>query len=415
VTTEKPTRRTVRRNIDQPGQIEAFQNTPVYAKTAGYVRKVHKDIGDAVRAGDLLAEVWVPELEEEYQEKKALAEQARAEVELAQKAHEAARAGYDTALAQVEVEQAGRARADALVKRWQSEYDRLKPATRSGTLDRQTLDETEYQLEAAQAARKEVDARVKAAEAGQKEAGAKRDKALAEVAAAAARQRVAEAAQRRMGALVDYTRVRAPFQGVVSQRKVDEGHLLEMGAGSKGEALFVVVQTDPVRIFVDVPEADAAWVKDGATANIRIQALGGASIPGMVTRNAWALDYSPAKAARTLRTEIDLPNADGRLRPGMYARAVITLEHANVWTVPAAAVVTDGDQTICWRVENGKALRTPVQVGLRGGSLVEVVKKQTKPVRPGEAVAWEEITGNEEIITGNVAGLKDGDRVAVGP
>ncbi len=396
VTVVKPARNTVRRVIDQPGQIEAFEQTPVYVKIAGYVKAVHKDIGDRVGKGDLLAELWVPEMEEELKQKAALVEQAKAETELAEKAFDAAKASFETAKAMVDVEIAGRMRAEAWVKRWQSEYNRLKTYARS-TTDQQQLDETEYQLDAAKAGRAEVEAKVKAAEAGRDESAAKRDKARAEVSASKARHKVAVANHGQMAALLDYAKVPAPFNGVVTLRKVDTNHFVQPAGGGKAEPLFVVAQINPVRIFIDVPETDAGFVKDRDSARIRIKALQGLELTGKVTRNAWALDYSPAKVARTLRTEIDLDNPDGKLRPGMFASVTLTVERAGVWALPATAVVTQGDQTFCFRAEGGKALRTPIQVGLMGGGLVEVLKKQTQPAVGGEGV-WEDLSGTEEII-----------------
>src|SRR5262245_60728303 len=128
----KPARNTVRRGIVQPGQIEAFQQTPVFVKIAGYVKVIHKDkltlkdidIGTRVRQGEVLAELSVPEMDEELKQKAALVEQFKAEADLAEKAFEAAKASFETAKAMVDVEIAGRQRADALIKFRQSVHDR---------------------------------------------------------------------------------------------------------------------------------------------------------------------------------------------------------------------------------------------------------------------------------------------------
>jgi RND family efflux transporter MFP subunit len=182
------------------------------------------------------------------------------------------------------------------------------------------------------------------------------------------------------------------------------------GAG-KGEPLFVVMQTDPVRVFVDVPETDVSWVTDGTAARIRVQALQSKEFEGKVTRSSFAVD----PRTRTLRTEIDIPNPRGELRPGLYAYVSIRLEHANTWTLPASAIVMQGEQPYCYRVENGKAVRTPLQIGLREGTLVEVLRKRTTtdvgdqtPLLLGK---WEEITGSEEIVSTNPAALTDGQAV----
>jgi len=93
---------------------------------------------------------------------------------------------------------------------------------------------------------------------------------------------------------------------------------------------------------------------------------------------------------RNLRTEIDLPNADGKLLPGMYMTATIIVEHKNAWTLPPAAIVTEGDQSSCYRMEDGKPIRTLIQVGLRGKEAVEILGMGTEP---GQA-----ITGQESIV-----------------
>jgi RND family efflux transporter MFP subunit len=412
VTVVRPVRSTVKRTITQPGQIEAFEQAPLYVKIPGYVKAVHKDIGDRVRKGDLLAELWVPEMVEELKQKTALVDQAKAETELAEKAFDAAKASFETASAMVDVEIAGRLRAEAWVKRWQSEYDRLKANARS-TTDLQQLDETQREFEAAKAGRAEVEAKIKAAEATRDETAAKRAKAEAEISAARARHKVALANHGQMAALLDYAKVPAPFDGVVSMRKVDPGHFVQPTGAGKSEPLFVVTQTDPVRVFIDVPETDASFVKDGVPARIRIQALHGRELTGNVTRNAWALDYSPARMARTLRTEIDLDNPNGSLRPGMYVNVTLTLVRDNVLTLPAAALVTQEGQPVCYRVEGGKAVPIPVWIGLSGGGLVEVLKKKTKHTEGGET-AWEDFNGAEDIVA-NPAGLTEGQAVTATP
>jgi RND family efflux transporter MFP subunit len=366
-----------------------------------------------VKKGDLLAELWVPEMEEELKQKAALLEQAKAETELAERAFDAAKASFETSKAMVDVEKAGRERADSLIKFWQSQYDRLRTVAQS-TLDRQTLDETEHQLDAAKAARAEVEAKIKAAEATRDESAAKREKAGAEVSAAKARHKVAVANHGQMAALLNYANVPAPFDGVVTVRKIDTNHFVQPVSSGKGEPLFVVAKIDPVRIFIDVPETEASFVKDDDPARLRIKALQGEELKGKVTRNAWALDYSPAKVARTLRTEIDIDNPDGKLRPGMYANVSLTVEREKVLTVPASSIVTQGDQTVCFRIEDGKAVRTPVQIGLSASGQVEVLKKLVKSGQ-SEKPVWEEFTGAEEIVASKPTELTDGQAVTVAP
>src|SRR5262249_16118147 len=145
-----------------------------------------------------------------------------------------------------------------------------------GVIDQQTVDETRYQLEAARASREE--------------SIANRDRAQAEVRVDQAKLQVAQADRRRMEALVDYAVIKAPFAGVVIDRKIRKGHFVQPASGNKGDPLFVVVEMDPVRISVDVPESDAVWVTKGTPARVRMQALPGREFEAKVERTAWALD-----------------------------------------------------------------------------------------------------------------------------
>jgi RND family efflux transporter MFP subunit len=289
--------------------------------------------------------------------------------------------------------------AEAAVLRWQAElervksqYGRLARAGQSGVLDKEQVDETRLGFEAGQAAVA---------------------KALADVDVAKARLEVAQADRDHVQTLLQYTKIPAPFDGLVTRRNVSTRDFAQPAAASiKGDALFVVEMVDPVRVFANVQELEAIWVRDGDTALIRPQSLMGQQFKGKVTRTAGALNPQN----RTLRTEIDLPNADGKLLPGMYVNVTIIAEHKNVWTLPAAAVVTQGEQTFCYRVVNGKALRTPIQVGLRGNELgnelVEILKIQTKSGKGAEHSGWEDLTGEELIVASDAASLSDGQAIS---
>jgi multidrug efflux pump subunit AcrA (membrane-fusion protein) len=128
-----------------------------------------------------------------------------------------------------------------------------------------------------------------------------------------------------------------------------------------------------------------------------------------VTRSSWSLDAR----SRTLRTEIDLRNPEGKLRPGMYAYVTFTAPLPSAFTLPASAVVTQAGESWCYRVEDGKAVRTPIKVGGREGQRVQVLKKgKGSPGGDGTA-AWEDFTGKEEVVVTNPASLSDGQPVTV--
>jgi RND family efflux transporter MFP subunit len=396
--------------VEQPGRVEAFEQTPVYAKIAGYVRAVRVEIGSRVRQGDLLAQLDVPEMVEELRQKEGLVTQARLEIRQAESALRVSEASLATAVSLAREAQAGRKKAEANAQRWKSECARMEGLVKDRVIDAQSRDETRNQCRAAEAALEEADARAQSADAARAEAAAKRDKAAADLAAARNRLALAESDERRMRAMLAYARITAPFDGVVTDRRVHTGHFLQSAAGgSKGEPLFVVVRTDRVRVFVEVPEADAVLIRDGSHGRVRVQVLNDREFTGTVAGTSRSLE----PGQRTLRTEIDLPNPDGLLRPGMYVHALIEAQRPVAWTVPLAAVVVRDGQTFCYRVEGGKAVRTPLRVGAREGGTVEVLKKQRRPDKPGDKARWEDLTGDESIVVTRPGELSDGQAVRV--
>jgi len=332
----KPNAEPAPKTTIQPARIEPFEQAPLYAKIEGYVHKTRTltaddgqpvqapiaDIGDRVDENDVLAEISVPEMEQELRQKQALYAQAKAEVEQAAQATIVVQKAAESAAARIREAEAGVARADGEYQRWEAERTRIQELATSGSVSQKLADETLNQFRAADAGRQEVAAKVESVKAALGEAEATVAKSKADEAGAAARLEVAQANIDHMQALLGYAKIRAPFAGIVTERNVDTGHFVRPPQGSGSPSLFVVVRTDVVRIVTDIPELEAPQVNIGARAMIRVQSLGGEEIEGQVTRTAWVLDPS----SRTLRTEIDLPNPSGHLRPGMYATVRITLK-----------------------------------------------------------------------------------------
>lgn len=402
----KPEKKTVRRVVDQPAQnVEAFQHAPLYAKIPGYVGKLHVDIGDRVKAGQPLLDLAVPEMDIELKQKEALLLQAKAEVELAERNLDAAEASLKSGEAMVKQAESGRARARAEQMRVKSQHERLSKA--GNVVNPESITEARFALDAAAATLEEVEAKVTAAKASRDESQAKRDKAKADVEVMKARRDVAEAGRDHSRAMLAYGRITAPFTGVVTKRHVDVGHFVQpAGTPGKPEPLLTIECMDKMRVWVLVPELEALWINrqltGTTTPEVRIHGtgLGGNLLRGTLARSSFALD----PRTRTLRTEIDLDNKEGLLRAGMYVYASIRLERKNVWTLPLSAVRRNEGIVTCFRVEGGKARTMALLVGLEGGGLIEVLKKQV-----GEG--WEEVTGKEEIIANPPAGMKDGDEV----
>ena len=368
VAAARPERKTLRRESVEPGQIEAFEQTPLFVKFPAYVEKLYVNIGDRVQANQLLVNLFLPELADELRQKEAALVQAEAEIGLAAAAVRAAEAAVATARANVDAAEAGKVRADADYARWQSQLARISQLVAGGSLDRKLEDETRDSLKAAEAARAEAQAKVLSAQATLLQAQADVAKAQANEAVARARRSSAQAEAARVKTLIGYRQVRAPYAGVVTQRNVVRGDFVQPATTATAKSLLTVARTDQVRIFVDVPETDSPWVEPGRDGSIGIEALAERSWNGKVTRTSWVLG-----ANRTLRTELDLPNPDGLLRPGMYVTAKIVLqERPNVIVLPLAAIVREGKQAFCWVVKDGKAARIPIGLGLQGGSDVEV-------------------------------------------
>ena len=411
VKTTHPKRQSLAQVVEQPGRIDAYEQAPLFAKVTGFVDKVNVDIGAKVHKGDVLAELSLPEMDKELLQKKAAVALAQSEIEQAEKAVKAAEAVYQTAQSLVQEAQFAAKRAQADLELWQSQYARMEKLARGKVLEEQERDEAMNQVKSATAGVGLANAKIQSAEANQREMKAKLEKAQADVDAARSRRRFAEADQARIEAWLAYTKIPAPFDGVVSERHVDPGHFLQpgmSGGANKTQPLFIVARADSVRVFVDVPETDAVSVKKGLSATIRIQALGEADYKGEVAGVSWTLD----PAQRTMRAEIDMKNPNGELRPGMYAYASIPMQRPEVLTLPIAAVLTRDNQAVCFCVENGKAVRTPLHLGFRAGGVVEVLKKQTSQAN-GEK-RWENLTGQEEVILTDVGNLTDGQPVKIG-
>ena len=239
-------------------------------------------------------------------------------------------------------------------------------------------------------------AKIAALDASQQESRAALEKSQADAVAVRSHLAVSEAELRRVAALCEYCLIRAPFDGVVVAREVHTGHLVQAGGGDGRVALLTVMRIDPVRVFVDVPETDALYVSPATKVELRIPSLPGDPFLGTVTRTSWSLHAT----SRTLTAEIDVPNPDGRWRPGLYVQAVLTVaELPNALSLPKAAIVTQDKQTFCFSVEaDGKVKRRAVSLGLLCGTDYEI--------RSG-------LSGEENVIGVNPNAFREGQAVEI--
>ncbi len=219
------------------------------------------------------------------------------------------------------------------------------------------------------------------------------DRANADVVASASSIDVAREDAQRALALLGYTKIKAPYDGVVIRRAIDTGHLTKPGADAA--PLFVIARLDIVTVVIDIPETYSTDVQPGQRAHIKLQAMKGRTVLATVTRTAWALDSK----TRTIRTEIDVPNPEGELRRGLYAYAtVIVVEHKDVMTIPTTAIIQENDKAFCVVVAEGTAARKPIQIGLSDGVRTEVISG---------------LVGSEAVVKANASSLTDGQAIKV--
>ncbi len=409
ITIIHPEARTLQKVVEQPGRIEGFEQTPLYSKLPGYVKKWSADIGDVVKEGQVLAELFIPEAEEELKQKEASVGLATAQVEEARKAFAASRANIDKTDAGIKQAEASKTRATANLVRWRTELGRQRSLV-GGAIAQSEFDITTDAFRAAEAALVESEAAIDFSKASKTAASADADKAEAQVLVAQARLQLAEADRRRVAALLAYTKITAPFAGVVTKRQIDTGHFVQPPSGTTAtsvQPLFNVVRTNPVRIFVDVPEVDAPFVDKGMPTTIRVQSLQEQELSAPVVRVSWALDT----LTRTLRAEIDLPNGEGRLRPGMYVTARITMTRDKAMSIPTTAVAVQNEQTYVVVVENGKARRVKVRLGLRTKGYVELLTKLEPSGDPAQPARWIKFTGEESLVGANIGVIDDGQTI----
>lgn len=290
-----------------PATITAYYWADLYAKDSGYVSDVKADIGDHVKKGQLLAVIDDPELVFQLGG-------AEATLVAKQEMMKASEASIAQAQALIEISRKQLAGFDAEQKLAAATLKRQEALFADKAATSQQIDEMRARAQVSEAAVEVGKAKLAGAEVDLRAAEANRSVAAAQV-------RIAAAEVQRFRALVGYTQIVAPFDGVITRRQVNPGDLAQAAATNRTTPLFTCQKVDVVRICCDIPEASAAGVRAGVPAEIRL--LSGAKEPlhGAVTRISGALD----PATRTLRAEIELPNPTESLRPGMYAEVTLHL------------------------------------------------------------------------------------------
>src|ERR1700730_15648513 len=311
-------------------EFRPYQEVEVHAKVAGYVKTINVDVGDLVRAGQLLAELEIPELKDEMTQDEASVNRSREEINRATADLERAESVHEMA-------HLGSTRLAAVLKQ------------RPNLVAQQDIDEAL--------------SRDKVAEA---------QVSTARAAVAAARQQLAVAAagQNKTKTLFAYARITAPFAGVVTRRYADSGAMIQAGTSSQTQAMPVVrlSQNSTLRLIMQVPESAVPRVRVGAVVDVKVQALDRA-FQGKVARVSGKLNPD----TRTMEAEVDVPNPTLELVPGMYAYATIATDRSHGIVAPVEAVDRKDDRrTVLVVAPGGRLESRDITVGLEAPDQVEV-------------------------------------------
>ena len=346
---------TLENDLTLSAEFRPYQEVDVMAKVAGYVKHIGVDIGDHVRQNAVLATLEVPEIQDDMARAKAGVAGAEANIVTAQAAIQRAEAGANIA---------------------SISYGRIQDvaARDKGLVPRQELD---------------------VAQAKQLDAKAQLASAQSSLHAAEQAKLQTQSDYQRTAAMVQYATIRAPFNGVVTKRYANTGSMIQAGISSQTQAMPLVrlAQNDVLRLILPVPVSDVAEVRNGQPVDINVTSLH-RTIQGKVTRSADAV----LMATRTMDTEVDVPNADGSLVPGMYAEVHLHLAaRPNVLSVPLDAVEGLGTSVQqVYVVSNGVLHLQPVTVGLQTPSRVEILSG---------------VHAGDQVVVGRHSGLSDGQKV----
>jgi RND family efflux transporter MFP subunit len=351
----KVVKKSLGREITLSSELVPFQEIDVYAKESGYIKTLNVDYGSRVKAGQVMAVLEIPELEAQLQEDEAEIKNANNQVTRAQ--HELSR--YQ-------------AQYNAL----HLQYTRLNGVFQSqpGIVAQQEVDDAQGKDLAAQS---QVDAGQAALEAAQSQLG------------------VTKAKLSHDQSLYDYSKITAPFPGIVTERYANLGTLMQAGTGSSTQAIPLVKlsEDDLFRLVIPVPEAYVQYIHVGDPVNVRVPSLN-RSFPGKVAR--FSVDVR--SDTRTMHTEVDVPNPQRVLVPGLYADAELELDQtANVPTVPVQAVShAEGKTSVMVVNSDGVLEHRLVQVGMETSTDAQIVSG---------------LNEGEQVVVSDRGGLKAGQKV----
>ena len=336
------------------GEFLPYQEVELHAKVAGYIKNINVDIGDRVHTGQVLAVLEIPELTAELQAARAGVRHSQEEITRAQ--NEVSRAEADHAALHAAAA-------------------RLKQASeaRPGLIAEQELDNT-------MAKDRSAEAQVEAAKS----------------ALAASRQQleVSQADREHYSALSEYSRITAPFDGVVTWRYADTGSLIQAGTSNvSSEPVVKLSQVSVLRLRIPVPESLAGSVRDGEPADIRVKATD-KHFSGKIIRSTDSLDRS----TRTMQVEVDVPNGDYKLTPGMYADVSLRVQNdPNALTLPLQAINRGADKTTVLLVNSQNHVeQREIHTGIEGSDRIQILSG---------------LNEGDRVIVGNLGAYRPGQHV----
>jgi RND family efflux transporter MFP subunit len=363
----------ITRTSTQPGSVHWFEYAELFAKVSGYLKEQSVDIGSPVKQGDLLAVIDNPEVIKEADRDAAALAQAKAAVKLAEARVRTADADVETAKASVKKAEADILRYTSARKYRKKELERYEGLYAQQAVPRQLVDEYQDHYEAAVSAERSAEAEVDAAKARVASAEAMLAQANADVAEAKEKVNVAESTWAKAKVFVEYTRIVSPYTGVVTFRGFHRGDFIGAAEGGGDKPILSVARTDKVRVVTYVPDRDVPYVDVGDKARLTLDALPGEVFEGTVSRFAETEDPQ----TRTMRTEVDLPNPDDRLRDGMYGNLEIILDQsAQSLTIPTACLAgkSGSGKATVFVIKDGRVHETQVKTGIDTGQRIEILE-----------------------------------------
>ena len=384
----------------QPATVHPFFQADIISKVSGYIEDVFVDIGDAVKAGDPLCQLSVPEMEKQREQINAKQQRLLAELKRAEAAVTVAIARIRSSEAEAEEAASNIQQVEARLVANKAELKRVVGLVERKAVTIANLDEAQASNDVSEAAKISAEAALRSAQAKKEIAVAEREAAEAEVATAQARHAESIKEGEELDAMLQYTTLRAPFDGVVTSRSVDPGDFvtgISQAHGLLRRPLFHVDQQSRLRVRVAIPERDASEVDAGDPVVLRLDAFPKAPIDAVVTRAAQRLDPS----TRTMLAEIEVDNTEGRLLPGMFGCAtIIATTSKDAIVLPASALRTDaeGNPYVFLLDEEKRIVKKQIVVGADDGHEIEVVTG---------------LAGTERVVDAFVGSIEEGQIVEV--